>query len=561
MPRSNPFRGSCYQAWMIGLLLATGCAQSTANLQDALARRVMPAEVATGQSTSRGEGQGDRASADAKVIPASAAQPGQGPEAREGGDRTSALPPAIGEPPPRASSEPSSPAPSLPSDSDEAALDAIAASGKPLTLPEAIAMAFRLQPRLRAQLETISQARGLQQIAFSAFLPIVAGRYDVGGFSLGAGGIPVQVGKPLAFNFIPGLGTVPIGFNVGTTFEVAELKVQWLLLDFGRRLGLHDQARLATDIAGLQTERAHQTVADEVATAYYNVLRSEALRRSTQDALRRAEEQLGDARKLQREGVVEREIVLRSEVQQAEARQQLHAATEAEFVALAGLNLAIGLKCNQPIRVAEPPEIPPLATSLADCLQMAIRERREFNVVRRTVEIAVEGGRVARADFAPKVVADGTLLNFQQQELKGHADLRLGLIRLEWILFEGGKRIAATRVADSHVREAMAQAESIADQIAFQVNEAYRNAVTAWVGIADARPAVDQATENYRLVRIKALEGAATSAEITDALASLTRAQQNDLNARYSYLIARDRLEYAMGVSQTPMALSCRHLP
>jgi outer membrane protein TolC len=105
----------------------------------------------------------------------------------------------------------------------------------------------------------------------------------------------------------------------------------------------------------------------------------------------------------------------------------------------------------------------------------------------------------------------------------------------------------------------MAQAESIADQIAFQVNEAYRNAVTAWVGIADARPAVDQATENYRLVRIKALEGAATSTEITDALASLTRAQQNYLNARYNYLIAKDRLEYAMGVGQTPMAQVSRH--
>ena len=82
----------------------------------------------------------------------------------------------------------SPPPPSLPSDSDEAALDAIAASGKPLTLPEAIETAFRFQPRLRAQLETISQARGLQQIAFSAFLPTVAGNYDVGGYSLGVGG-------------------------------------------------------------------------------------------------------------------------------------------------------------------------------------------------------------------------------------------------------------------------------------------------------------------------------------------------------------------------------------
>jgi outer membrane protein TolC len=330
--------------------------------------------------------------------------------------------------------------------------------------------------------------------------------------------------------------------------------MQWILVDFGRRLGVHEQARLAGDIAQLQTDRAFQTVAEEVATAYYNVLRSEALRRTAQDALRRAEDQLSDARKLQREGVVEREIVLRSEVQRAEARQQLHAATEAQFVALAALSLAMGLKSDRPVRVVEPAEIPPLATNLCECLLTATRERREFSVVRRTVEIAAEGGRVARADFAPKVVADGTLLNFQQQELKGHADLRLGFIRLDWTLFEGGRRIAAARVADSHLREAMAKAESIADEIAFQVNEAYRNAVTSWVGIADARPAVEQAQENYRLVRIKALEGAATSTEITDALAALTRAQQNYLNTRYSYLIAMDHLDYAMGVGQTPRA-------
>jgi len=559
MARSHTIQCYIRQTWLVGLLLATGCAQSKISLQDTLARRVMPGEVAASQPMSRAEGNKDRATSDVNVRPAVAPQPAQGAEARSEGDRSSPLPPAIGELPLRANSDRSSPAPALPSDSDEAALDAIASSGKPLTLPEAIDTAFRFQPHLRAQLETINQAQGLQQIAFSAFLPIVAGNYDVGGYSLGAGGIPVEIGKPLRFNFIPSLGTVPIGLNLGTTFELAELKIQWLLLDFGRRLGLHEQARLATDIAGLQTERAYQTVADEVATAYYNVLRSEALRRTAQDALHRAEDQLGDARKLEHEGVVEREIVLRTEVQRAEARQQLHAATEAEFVALAALSLAMGLKSDQPIRVVEPEKIPPLATNLCDCLLTATRERREFTVIRRTVEIAVEGGRVARADFAPKVVADGALLNFQQQELKGHADLRLAFIRLEWTLFEGGRRIAAARVADSKVREAMAKAESIADQIAFQVNEAYRNAVTSWVGIADARPAVDQARENYRLVRVKALEGAATSTEITDALASLTRAQQNYLNARYSYLIAMDRLEYAMGVGRTPRDRVSRH--
>ena len=39
----------------------------------------------------------------------------------------------------------------------------------------------------------------------------------------------------------------------------------------------------------------------------------------------------------------------------------------------------------------------------------------------------------------------------------------------------------------------------------------------------------------------------------------LTRAEQNLLNARYNYLIAMDRLQYAMGVGNTPMTMASAH--
>src|SRR5207247_4385113 len=134
----------------------------------------------------------------------------------------------------------------------------------------------------------------------------------------------------------------------------------------------------------------------------------------------------------------------------------------------------------------------------------------------------------------------------------GHADMAVGAIKLEWGLFEGGKRVAEMRVAASKIRAAVAQAESVADNIAFQVTEAYRNLITARRGIGRSRPAVTQAEENYRLVRARAKVGDATSAEITDAESTLTRSQQDYLNSIHDYLIALVRLEYAMGVTPTP---------
>ena len=184
--------------------------------------------------------------------------------------------------------------------------------------------------------------------------------------------------------------------------------------------------------------------------------------------------------------------------------------------------------------------------------------RREFQVARQSIQVADEGRRVAKADFAPRIVAEGSLFDFQQSAPRGHADLAVGGIKLEWGLFEGGKRVAEVRVADSKIRAAMAQAESIADTIAFQVTEAYRHLITARRGIDRSRPAVTQAEENYRLVQARAKQGDATSAEITDAESTLTRAQQDYLNSIHDYLIALVRLEYAMGVTPTPAGRRCQ---
>jgi len=429
-----------------------------------------------------------------------------------------------------------------------------------LTLPEAIETAFRQQPRLRVYLETVEQARRGEDIAFAPFLPMAFASYSVGGFDLNVGGNSVPLGPPPGFTFLPTLGSIPIGLTIDSGYELADFKLQWLICDFGRRLGRYRQAGLAVDIAQLQSERAYQTVANEVAVAYYQVLRTRALRKIAIDAVRRSEDDLDVAKRLEKGGALLKEKRLRAEVQLSESHRLLDAAEGAEAVAIAALNLAIGLNVNAPTGVQESPGIPPFAQSLAQCLQTAVDLRREFQVARESIQAADEGRRVAKADFAPKIVADGLLLDFQQSAPRGHADLAVGFIKLEWGLFEGGKRVAELHVADSKIRAAMAQAESIADNIAFQVTEAYRHLITARRGIERSRPAVTQAAENRRLVRARAKVGDATSAEITDAESALTRAQQDYLNSIHDSLIALVRLEYAMGVTPTPGSVHAREV-
>jgi outer membrane protein TolC len=425
-----------------------------------------------------------------------------------------------------------------------------------LALPEAIETAFRLQPRLRASLESIQQAQGREDIAFAAFLPTVSGGYVAGGYYVQAGGAGFPIpGVPNSPNFtiLPLLGSIPVGLEGQSGFEVAEFKLQWLICDFGRRLGRFNQAGIAVDIAELQTQRAYQTVADDVAVAYYQLLRARSLHRIATESVRRGQDDLDVARKLGKGGVIEREKVLRAEVALAQTQRALDVAEEGEAIAVAALNLAIGINVSAATGVVDTGDVPPFSQSLADCLRAAVDGRREFQVARQAVRVAQVGSRVARADFAPRIVAEGNYLDFQQSSPRGHFDLPFGFIKLEWGLFEGGRRVAEVRVADSRIREAMAQAESIADTIAFQVNQAYHQLVAARKGIDRSRPAVDQWRETYRLVVARSRQGDATPAELTEAEAGLTRAEQDYANSIYDYLTAIDRLQYAMGTTATPL--------
>jgi outer membrane protein TolC len=429
-------------------------------------------------------------------------------------------------------------------------------SGQTLTLADAVALAFRLQPKLKASLESIQQAQGREDIAFAAFLPSLTSGYVAGGYHIQAGGtgFPVSAApNSPTFTVLPFLGTVPVGIQGQTGFELAELKLQWLVCDFGRRLGRYNQAGLAVDIAQLQTQRAYQTVANDVAVAYYQLLRARSLQRIAKESVRRGEDDLDVARKLAKGGVIEREKVLRAEVALAQDKRSLDTAEEMEAVAVAALNLAIGVNVNAATSIVDTGDIPPFSLGLADALQAAVGSRREFQVARQAVQVAQVGSRVARADFAPRVVAEGDYLDFQQSNPRGHFDLPFAFIKLEWEVFEGGKRVAEVRVADSRIREAAAEAESIADGIAFQVNQAYRQLETARKGIERARPAVQQTRETYRLVVARARQGDATPAELTDAEAGLTRAEQDYANSLYDYLTAVERLQYAMGTTATPL--------
>ena len=406
------------------------------------------------------------------------------------------------------------------------------------SLADAIDFARRSSPRLRSARAALNRGRGQEQVAFAPFLPQVdiLSQYGVVSSTL-APGIPGSEG----FLLPDGSGT--------RSYAQAELGLQWTLYDFGRTGGHYGQAVARERITELQLTRAEQTVDFDVAVAYMDVLLARASRRVQEDAVRRAEATLQDTVSRQKGGVALKEDVLRADVQLSESRDALVVAREGEFNSLARLNHAMGRNTAWPLEVVDLEVQPPLPGALAELLERAAAQRPEVALVRQAVVASQEGERAARGEFLPRIYARGAAGHTDGQGVITGWQEGAGL-HVDIPLYAGGRHRGELLSAEADIEAAFAEAQSILNDISLQVNLAYRGVVAARERIELSRTAVVQSEENLRLVRVRYRNGTATSTDIVDSEAAVTRSQQRFFSTTYTYLEALARLNYAMGQNQ-----------
>ncbi len=408
----------------------------------------------------------------------------------------------------------------------------------PLTLEQAVELALQHSPQLEAMHERIARAEGGEQIAFADFLPDARFSFR-----------HLQSENSSDTFVLPTIPTYVGNVAYGTAadrFERSELSVQGILWDFGRTSGKYGQAVSAVEIARLQYFRARQTVTFQVAAAYFAVLQAQASRRVAEEAVRRAESDLRDARNFLKRGTAIRNDVYRAEVFLAEMQLGQVRARTAEAGAIAQLNQVMGVNVSSSTRVVDVTGEPVFHRNLAECLQLAADHRDEFRVVLETVRSARLGKDVAKAEFLPRILVGGTG-SHQDGPTVSQPNLLVGGLNLELTLFEGGRRVGRVRAAQAEVREAIARGKEICDRIAYEVNIAYLGIEDARQRIELSRTMVTQAEENRRRVRSLFARGDATPTDVVDAELTLIRAQQNRDSARYDYQTALARLVYAVG--------------
>ncbi len=301
-------------------------------------------------------------------------------------------------------------------------------------------------------------------------------------------------------------------------------------------------------IAEADLNRARQTIRLSIVTAYYNLQNTDETIRIRRKAVQNAKKSLEDTQSRERAGVGTKFDVLQSDVQLANAQQELYNAEAAQLVARRELSRQLNYPATIDITAADKvAPVPEWKLAIEDTIVLAVRNRAELDIRKLEREVARDRATTSLARLGPQLSVFANLNTAADFSSGGGigTGYQLGA-RLDWSLYDGGRAAAQVNQFKADQATAETRFEQAARQARYDVEESYINQRSRFQQITTATVAVKQAEEALRLARLRLDAGVGTQLEVITAESDFTRADVNRVQAIIGYNQSRANLERAV---------------
>lgn len=415
-----------------------------------------------------------------------------------------------------------------------------------LSLSDAVARAASQAPAVQLAGLGVEQATGQLHEARSALLPSLSAE---------AGWVNKTMNKNsfgIAFPTVPGEPPIPDLIGPFDTYD-ARMRVKQTLFDVSSLLRMKSASAVVTGSEAIQ-DVAVQDAAQRAAVAYLKAARAQALLAAreadaelSQELLQLAEDQLSagvgtaidvtraKTQLLAAQGQV---VVTRNQVDQAQMglARALGVAPSTRFALSDSLTTTVG-ESNAP-------------TAAADALALAMSRRPDLQVeqARRTAaeraKRAIAMERLPRLDLEADYGTNGPRLN---------NTIGTGQVAVELTVpfLDGFKREARVAEQDAAIREADVRERDLRQQIETDVNAALLDLQSGLEQEKIAAQRLALAEEELSQARERFRSGVAGNIEVIDAQATLNKARDAEIDARYTTAVARVSLARATGTAGT----------
>ncbi len=367
----------------------------------------------------------------------------------------------------------------------------------------------------------------------------------------------------------PAATRAPIGVYSASTIsnESANLQITELIYDGGRTIAGIRSAKEA-DIAGRATLlRNLQTLALNVANAYYAVLEDNATVVADAQLVHEFEVNEASVAAQIRNGAAARSDIAAAQFQTAQARGNLVTAQGAAIGAQATFATTLGLDADAmvvPKQASAQPAAP--NPSYAVSLKRALIMRPDYIAADYTMQSAQEGLRFAKLARFPLLTAAGqygvsrTFIGCYATDTFSECpgptawsnDKSIGL-NLSVPIYDRGVTNYNVAVAASQLDQAVAGLNNTRLSVEAQVRSALATLISARASLVQARSELTAAQVSLDATQAQYKVGATTILNVVTAEANLTTAQSAYITALYGVYTAQQNYLYAVGVSDVQL--------
>jgi TolC family type I secretion outer membrane protein len=324
------------------------------------------------------------------------------------------------------------------------------------------------------------------------------------------------------------------------------LRVSWPLYTGGRTEGLIDQAKYNANIATVGVAKVKEQVKLDTTTAYFSVLQNNKLVTVNQQTVDNLSEHLKNVQAQYEVGTIAKSDVLRSEVELANAQQNLTKAQNAYDVSIATFNNIIGLPLDSQNTMKDDLAFAQYDMSLEDSIQMAKEKRPEIVQSQDTINAAKAGIKVADSGKLPTVSASGTQ-GWSGSKFPGDKSNWTVGVSASWDIFDGGVTNAKIKEAQANMEKVSHSDQQTRTAVELEVRQAYLSMKEAEARIETSKVAVGKANEDLKASQAKYYAGVGTNLDVIDAQVALTQAETNATQAVYDYSVNKANLQKAIG--------------
>ncbi len=419
------------------------------------------------------------------------------------------------------------------------------AQQKTLTLTEAIDLSIANSKQLKTNKAAIEEASGALKEAEDHRLPDfkISGSY----LRMNNPNVDLKIKTGNADGGNPGGNAAATPKISQATYGIANLS---LPIYSGQRIkyGI-ESAHYLLEASKLDADNEKEAVILNTIDAFSNLYKSKAAVNLVKENLQQSRQRDTDFSNLEKNGLLARNDLLKSELQTSQVELSLLEAENNWKQANVNMNLMLGL----PSKTQLLPDSSGMNYSFSlkneeEYEQLALQNRKDAEALIFRKKAAGSAIKSVKGELYPGIAFTGGYIAAYVPNLLTVTNAVNVGIGLNYSLSSLWKTKARIQQAEARQKQLEAQEGMLQDKIQLQINQAYNNYLLSQKKIEVYNKAIAQALENYKITKNKYDNSLVTTTELLDADVAQLQAKLNAAFGKIDALVAYNKLLQAAGL-------------